>query len=54
MSPVAVPVMGLAFNLDDDSELVLIDEPTLEQRKAWSLEVYGTYRRSNYIFANVL
>ena len=46
--------MGLAFNLDDDLELVLIDVPTEEQRKAWSLKVYGTYRKSDYIFANVL
>jgi len=29
-------------------KLLLIDEPTEEQMKAWSLEVYGTYGKSDY------
>ena len=59
MSPVAVPAINLASktpaiksnpsNLEDNlDELLRTDEPTEEERKAWSLEVYGTYRKSDY------
>jgi hypothetical protein len=65
MSPVAVLAIGLASktpaiksnisNLEDNlDELLRTDEPTEEEVKAWSLEVYGTYRKSDYIFADVL
>ena len=65
MPPVVVPAMGLASktpaiksntsNLEDNlDELLRTDKLTEEEMKAWSLRFYGTYRKSDYIFANIL
>jgi hypothetical protein len=59
-SPAALPAMGLACKTpavktdtsslkDELHELLLNDNPTEEEIKAWSLENYGTYRKSDYI-----
>jgi len=66
-SPAALPTIGLASKtpavkteisslIDDLDKLLLNDDPTEEEIKAWSLENYGTYRKSDYIslvFCNV-